>query len=182
MRPVAFALAALLHPGPAEARKALIGKSRVSFTATGSPGALSFEGRTESIALEDRGETLAFTVPMDTVGTGIALRDRHLRETYVQTATFPDAVLAVPAAGLRLPAAGEAPTGGRVEGSFTVHGVSQPVTVAWSAKPDKLGWKIEASFPFDVTKAGIGVPSYLGVTVEPAMRAEASLRVVEAPP
>ncbi len=177
---LATLLTALLLPGPAQARKALIGKSKVTFVAMGSPGALSFEGRTAEIRLEDQGEQLVFTVPMETVDTGIDVRDHHMRETYIQTASFPDAILTVPAAELTLPGPDDKPTEGTVQGQFTVHGVTQPVQIEWSAKTDKLGWKLQASFPFDVAQHGVAIPSYMGVTVDAAMRAEASLRLVEA--
>jgi len=176
---VTSALVFLLVPHSAFAGYILFGKSKVSFFATGTPGTMSFEGKTSSITLADDGQKLIFTVPMDGVKTGIDLRDKHMNERYVETAKFPNATLEVERGAVLLPATG---TGtGTAPGTFTVHGVPVPVTVTWSAEKAAQGWKVKASFPFDVTASSVTIPSYVGVTIDPAMRTEVTLNVAEAP-
>lgn len=176
---LALGLWTFLAPSPALAGWVLFGKSKVSFTAVGSPGAMSFEGRTSDITLAQEGETLRFTVPVDTITTGIDLRDKHMRETYVQSATFPTFVLELPAAQVQLPAAGKAE--GTVQATFSAHGVAAPVEVKWNAEKSGQGWKIKASFPFDVGAHGIAIPSYLGVTIDKAMKASVQISVAQEP-
>ena len=47
--------------------------------------------------------TLALTVRLDTLDTGIALRNKHMKETYLETDKFPEARLEVARAALRVP-------------------------------------------------------------------------------
>ena len=69
------------------------GKPKVSFHAEGSPGALDIEGTTTDLRVLDDDTTLTFTVPLDSVDTGIELRDHHMKSEYAQTALYPDATL-----------------------------------------------------------------------------------------
>lgn len=156
-------------------------KPKVSFFATGSPGFLSIEGKTTDITLVDDGEQLAFTVPIASVDTGIALRDQHMRDKYVQADQFPDLVLVLPRSAVAFPAEKGRMSEGTVEATFTTHGVALPVTVTYTAKRKTESWTVSASFPFDVSKHGIEIPSYMGVTIDPAMQAEVVLDVVEQP-
>jgi polyisoprenoid-binding protein YceI len=159
----------------------LSGTPKVSFFATGKPGFLSIEGKTKTVSLTDDGTNLVFVVPIATVDTGIALRDEHMRDTYVQAAQFPDLVLSVPKAGVTWPTPGGKGTSGTVTAGFTTHGVTRQVPVAYQVEPGKSGVTIKASFPFDVSEHGIEIPTYMGVTILPDMRAEVVLGLVDAP-
>ena len=59
--------------------------------------------------------------------------------------------------------------------------MTREIDVDYAIKHTRAGFKIDASFDFDVTEHGITIPSYLGVTIEPAMRAEVSMVLVDAP-
>lgn len=162
-------LAALAGPS-------LEGKPKVVFHAEGSPGFLTFEGTTRRLELASDDTTLTFTVPMDTVQTGIALRDEHMRDKYVQTATYPNVVLTLPRADVAWPAAGQR-TEIELQGTFEAHGVEKTVPVTAQLRERKGLVEVRASFPFDTTEHGIAIPSYLGVTIKPEMRAEVQLTV-----
>jgi len=172
----------LALPRESEAAWKVFGKSKVVFHADATPGALDIEGVTSDLALDDDGTRLLFTVRMDTVETGIALRDDHMRKNFVQTDVHPLLTLEMPRAALSLPAAGATQVTATVNGAFTVRGQAEEVPVTYTMTQEKAGWKIRASFPFDVTKHGIAIPSYLGVTVAPAMTAEVTFRAVDAQP
>ncbi len=150
------------------------GKPRVVFHAEGSPGFLTFEGVTRTLTLVDSEESLIFGVPMDTVETGIALRDQHLRETYVQTDQFPNATLTLARADVVFPAAGTRHEG-ELTGHFTAHGVDREVEVSYRIRERKGRFEVDATFPFDTSAHGIAIPAYLGVTIQPAMLAEVSV-------
>ncbi|MEM6928736.1 MAG: YceI family protein [Myxococcota bacterium] len=169
-----FLALALVTVAPAQT---IDGKPRVVFHAEGSPGFLTFEGVTRQLTLEADGDTLTFIVPMDTVQTGIALRDQHMRDTYVETATFPDVALTVRRADVRFPEAGQRHEG-TLSGTFTAHGVTRDVAVAYTIREKKGRFTIEASFPFDTSAHDIAIPSYLGVTIRSAMRAEVDVTIV----
>lgn len=168
----AFVLAPLLAASPAEAALKVTGKPKVSFFAEGSPGALDIEGKGAVLALADDGTTLTFTVPWDSITTGIDLRDDHMKNKYLQVSQFPTVSLAVPKAEVKLPADGSAATTGTVTGQFTAHGVTRPVQVNYTINLTKAGYRVVARFNYNVSEHGIEVPSYLGVTVSAAQRAE----------
>jgi polyisoprenoid-binding protein YceI len=179
--PAAALLAFLALPLPALAGWTVSGTPKVGFQAQGRPGALSIDGKAAGATLEDTGDALRFTVAMAQVTTGIALRDEHMRKNYVQVDQFPDAVLVVPKATLQVPGEVGASTTGDVAGFFTVHGQTRDVLVSFEIKRDRSGLAVRGSFPFDVAQHGIQIPSYLGVTVDPVMQADAAFRVVETP-
>jgi hypothetical protein len=165
---------------PAWAGMTLSGAPKLSFFAQGSPGFLDIEGVTNTMQVADDGTTITFTVPMSTVSTGIGLRDDHMNNEFVEVAKFPNAVLSIKKADIPWPVnVGEAAKG-TAAGTFTIHGVTNTAQVTYTAKKSKAGYHVTASFPFDIGQHGISVPSYLGITVAPAMRAEVTLDLVSA--
>ena len=173
------ALVVLAVPGVADAAMTAGQKAKISFTAVGSPGFLDIEGESDSISVTDDGTKLTFVVPMMSVSSGIDLRDEHMNAKYVEVAKFPNATLSLAKADVPWPAAvGEAATG-VVKGTFNVHGVDQPVDIAYTVKKSKTGYRVNAKFPFDVANHGIAIPSYMGVTVEPKMNAVVQVDLVD---
>lgn len=173
-------LSALALPFAANAGMKVDGKPKVSFFATGSPGFLDIEGVAGEIAAADDGTKLTFTVPMKSVKTGIDLRDEHMNEEYVQVAQYPDAVLTVDKAAVQWGANLGEKKQGTVPGDFTIHGVTKPVQVQYTTQKSKTGFRVTGKFEFDVAQHGIKIPSYMGVTVDPKMRAEVQLDLVDA--
>jgi polyisoprenoid-binding protein YceI len=165
----------------ADAALKVEGKPKVSFFATGSPGFLDIEGVTSTVSVADDGTKLVFSVPMTTVKTGIDLRDDHMNNEYVQVAQFTNAVLTAQRANLTWPTEVGAKTKGKADADFNIHGVPQAVKVDYVIEKSKTGFKITGKFNFDCAKSNLVIPSYLGVTVDPKMRAEVSMDVVDAP-
>ena len=103
---------------------------------------------------------------LTTIDTGIALRDQHLRENYLEVgkgAGFDKAVLS----DIRLAAA----DGENFEGDtdFTanllVHGVTKEVSGKAEVRREGAGRRVRAEFPLTLTDFGITPPMYLGVGV-----------------
>lgn len=166
---------------PAWAGMTLTGTPKVTFNATGSPGFLDIEGVTSTVKVADDGSTLSFAVPMTTVSTGIELRDDHMNEHYVEVGKYPDVTMKIPKASVQWPANVGDSTSGKVSGTFNVHGVDVPTDVNYTIKKGKTSTKVSAKFAFNTTSFGISIPSYLGITVDPAMTAEATIELVDTP-
>lgn len=173
--------AMLLSAGPAFAGLKVDGKPKVGFHAAGSPGALDIDGTTSNLVMADDGQNLTFTVKLATLTTGIDLRDEHMRNTYGQSSVFPDLIVSIPKASVTFPTEVGADQSGTSTGTFTAHGVSQPVTVNWNVRKSKTGWRVTADFAFNVGNHGISIPSYLGITVDPAMKAAITIDLIDAP-
>jgi polyisoprenoid-binding protein YceI len=109
----------------------------------------------------------SLAVDLRTVDTGIALRNEHLREKYLEVdkgAGYEQAVLSdVVLQGL----GADAPAGkGSFTGSLMLHGVKKPVTGPVEIRQAGTGWRVRASFPVNLPDYNIDKPRYLGVGVK----------------
>lgn len=137
----------------------------VSFTAVG-PAGLKIIGKTSELAVKDDAEKIAIAVPLAGIKTGIDLRDKHMREKYLQVDQFPTAELEVSRASLNLPADG-ANAGGTGQGTMKIHGRAKPVTFKYTAKRAGASYDVAGNVQVNVKDFGIEIPSYMGVTVKP---------------
>lgn len=179
IRRLAPLLLALFLALPAFAGTTLTGKPKLSFHAVGHPGFLTFDGVTRTLTYEDQGEHLVFTVPMNTVKTGIALRDSHMLKNYLQVDQYPEVVLKVKRADVTWPEATNESSTGTFTAPFTAHGQTRDVEVKYTLKRVKTGWKIDAEFVFDLLAHGVEEPAYMGTRFETDMRATVALELLD---
>ena len=109
----------------------------------------------------------SLAVDLRTIDTGIALRNDHLKEKYLEVdkgAGYEQAVLSdVVLQGLNA----EAPAGkGSFTGSLMLHGVKKTVTGPAEIRQAGTGWRVRASFPVNLPDYNIDKPRYLGVGVK----------------
>jgi polyisoprenoid-binding protein YceI len=177
---VPLALLALGVASPAWAGMTLSGKPKVSFDMTGN--LLSFEGVSQAVTLKDDGAALSFDVVAKTISTGVALRDTHMWDNFVQVAQFPNVGLVIDKASVTWPAAVGESTKGTATAKFTLHGTTLDVPVAYAIKKGKDGSKVEATFPVNVQSHGVTEAlSYMGISFEPVIECKAVLELVDAP-
>jgi polyisoprenoid-binding protein YceI len=166
-------LAALLLALPLLAAATRVtGEPSAGFHGRG-PGGFGLDGKTNQLRVEDDGTTLKITVPLGTLQTGIALRDRHMREKYLQVDKYPDAVLEVPWSGVKLP--GDGQTGeGTAPGKMTIHGKSKDVQVKYRIVRAGNRYQVTGNVPVNLKDYDIEAPSYMGLTVQPDIETSAS--------
>jgi polyisoprenoid-binding protein YceI len=152
-------------------------EATVSFTCSG-PGGLHLVGTGGELLVEENGEAVVLTVPLQKITTGIGLRDTHMRENYLETEKYPNAVLSVPRSGLKFPEDG-ASLEATAPGTMTIHGTSQPVTFHYKATRKGKSYQVKGDVHLNMTDYGIAVPSYLGITVKPPVDITASFRLLE---
>jgi polyisoprenoid-binding protein YceI len=148
----------------------------VSFQASG-PAGMKINGTTADLSVaEDPGGNVVVSVSLSNLTTGIALRDQHMKEKYLELPKYPAATLTIARAALSLPASGQ-----RVEGdaraTLALHGQTRPVSVHYDATAEGAGFSTHGKFHINMNEFGISVPSYLGVTVKPDVDVSASFRV-----
>jgi polyisoprenoid-binding protein YceI len=151
------------------------GDSHVSFQAAG-PAGMKIEGTTNELKAAEAGDTLVIDVPLGNLSTGIALRDHHMKEKYLEVQKYPTATLTVARSALKVPAGADR-VDADVPGTLKLHGQSRPVTVHYDAKADGGTFAAHGKFHINMNDFGISVPSYLGVTVKPEVDVNASFRV-----
>jgi polyisoprenoid-binding protein YceI len=146
----------------------------VNFSASG-PAGMKIEGTTTDLTLADQGDNVLITVPLANLTTGIGLRDRHMKEKYLEIAKYPSATLSLARGALKLPSGAD-----KVEAdapsTVNIHGQARPVTVHYEVKRDGSSLITRGRFHINMNDFGIAVPSYLGVTVKPEVDVSANFR------
>jgi len=163
-----------------------IGESEVSVKCPMTVGG-SFDARTTSVSgtlAENtaRPSALEGSVAVDlrTLDTGIALRNDHLREKYLEVdkgAGYAQAVLSdVVLQGLNA----DAPAGkGSFTGSLMLHGVKKTVSGPVEIRQAGTGWRVRASFPVNLPDYNIDKPRYLGVGVKDTVQVSVTVTVTQ---
>ncbi|RYG63316.1 YceI family protein, partial [bacterium] len=139
------------------------GTPQVTFLATG-PGGLKIEGKTSELNVAEEGGNVKISVPLANVDTGINLRNKHMREKYLETDKFPNAELTVARSALQLPEDGKE-VSGTANGQLTIHGQTKPVAVRYTNRRSGKTYDVQGSTRVNMNEYGVTVPSYLGVTV-----------------
>ncbi|MDR9388517.1 MAG: YceI family protein [Balneolaceae bacterium] len=123
---------------------------------------LEFEGVSEKLqGLLDLDENLVdFYIDLETLDTGIELRDKHMRDSYLETASYPFAEFT--GTFLRMPdVEAQGPQSVTVTGEFKMHGVSRDITVDGEldfSDPNEIqlvaSWKVLLSdYDIEIPKA-----------------------------
>jgi polyisoprenoid-binding protein YceI len=134
----------------------------VTFTAIG-PGGMKIVGQGSTIAVSEDGQDVVVKVGLTDLSTGIALRDKHMKEKYLLVGTYPNAELRVPRGQLKF-AEGAA----QAKGLVTIHGqAKKDADFSYTAKKSGDGWDVNGTVRVSLKDHGIEVPNYLGVSVKP---------------
>ena len=161
----AVLLTALSVSVVADAKFVRKGESNVTFRATG-PAGMKFDGRTHELSVSEDGGSVVVAVPLSGLSTGIALRDKHMKEKYLEVPKYPKAELRVARSSLKIPADG-AETTGDSSGRVDLHGKNKVLPFHYVAKREGDLVKVVGSLRLNMKEFDVEVPSYLGVTVKP---------------
>lgn len=132
--------------------------------------------------LDPKGDSFWLEVPVDSLRTGIDLRDQHLRsDAWLDAAKFP----LIRYEGRDIRWDGDQKV--QVSGDFTLHGVTRPLKVALdvrripSAQASKLGlpegdWvRVRGEFPVRLSDFGIRIPAMTAAKVNDVWTVKVSL-------
>lgn len=129
----------------------------VTWQAVGNPGLVKIDGKggkpTGSVSIDAGKASGTIECTMADFTTGIDKRDEHMREKYLQVATYSKASLKLDP----VTASGEQDW----TGQLTMKGVTKPV----KGHAKFSGTDVEATFSVNLNDFNVGVPSFLGVTV-----------------
>lgn len=116
-----------------------------------------------------------FEVDLASLETGISLRDRHMRDNYLEVEEYPWATLEGELGSI------ERRTGGgwhiAVVGEFTVHGVSRRVSVPCEATPDDRGFRVRCSWEILLSDYEIEIPQMMFMKLANEIRLELDFRI-----
>lgn len=123
----------------------------------------SFKGISRNLAgqLSLADSTLDFYLDLNTIATGITLRDRQMRENFLETESFPFAEFSGKFYNA-IDVSSETPQKVFVRGKFTIHGVTKELDVVATITPKgRSSLLASATWPLTLSDFGIDVPSLL---------------------
>jgi polyisoprenoid-binding protein YceI len=160
-----LAKAALLPPAEFDLQK-----STVQFLAIGRPAAIKVRGEGSNLhghlTIADNHARGQLTFDLESLDTGIALRNQHMKEKYLETNKFKTADLTIE--NLNIPEsvyASSSPISLPFSGSLTLHGVKRPVSGVSNIQLHNNGVTGKAEFEIKLSDFQIEIPTYLGITV-----------------
>lgn len=154
-------------------------KGRVQFVAKGRPALISIKGEGNGAAgsLNELNGSIAGAVQfqLDSLKTGIELRDSHLKMKYLEVEKFPIATVRIQE--FRIPA--KAAESGKFVGVLSLHGVER--RIEGDATVGGETSFVSASFKIRLSDFNIEIPSFQGITVaeEVQINVEASVAKAE---
>ncbi|MCM2277909.1 MAG: YceI family protein [Oligoflexia bacterium] len=147
------------------------GESSIEFVAVGKPKAIKILGKGSAAKGQlhwDQGKGSGkISFALDSLDTGIRLRDEHMKKRYLETARYPEALLQIASVGIPPARANGSFSVEKVPftGQLTLHGVTRPVQGRASLVRDGNDLQIDSEFEIKITDFRIEVPSYMGITV-----------------
>jgi polyisoprenoid-binding protein YceI len=109
-------------------------------------------------------------VQLNTLSTGIGLRDRHLRETYLEVTKGPGYAIAI-LDNIRIDRTEGA---GVFRGTLTLHGQKREVAGTTSVQKKDGQVRVSAEFMLKVSEFEIAKPTYLGIGVRDEVQVKVS--------
>lgn len=150
MRYSYFFLLAFVFANSASAVDLSTCSQHVEFIAVGNPSALKIvgvdenkkglSGNVERVKDDFKGEA---SFDLRGLDTGISLRNKHMKEKYLQTEKYPFAKLSFP------------------DKKLTLHGVTKEINPELKV----IGGKVEAKFKINLADYKIDIPSFMEITV-----------------
>lgn len=147
------------------------GSGAVTFDAIGRPSALKIHAKGDApkgqLKVQDGKVTGFVSLKLDSLDTGINMRNEHMKKRYLETDKFPEAKLTI--TELILPANCTAPDFSAdklpFKGMLSLHGVDKAVTGTAKASRDGDDLSIEAHFSIVIEDYAIKLPTFAGITM-----------------
>lgn len=157
----------------------------VTFMATGKPGFLRINGKgakpAGSFTVDAKNGLVSgeVTVKLDDFATGISLRDRHMKEKYLETAKYPEGKFVANTLSLAGVHAESKNSGFALPGTLTIHGKSRPATADTKIKAVAGTIEVRSSLETTLSDFDIAVPEYAGVKVADKVKVEISFTATD---
>ena len=139
-----------------------------------------FEAKTEAVSGQvslgaDQPGALDGTLSVDlrTLKTGIGIRDRHMRDNYLEVEKAPGFETAT-IEDIQIDKLEGKTT---FNGTLVLHGERKPVSGSATIARQGGGYSVEAEFPVKVSEFNITKPTYLGVGVQDQIKIKIALTV-----
>lgn len=153
-----------------------LGKSE--FTAIGKPAMLKIHGEGPGPAgtLQIVDGKVYGTLKVDLRGltTGIALRDDHMKNKYLDVGKYPEAQIEI--TGIPMPLNGSDETQVTTSAKLELHGQVHEVPVVATVQTKSGQLEVHARLDLKISDFGIEVPSYMGIKIADHVEVNATTR------
>lgn len=152
----------------------------VTFEAVGKPSFIKIHGESNKLdysnSVENKQCVDTFEILLDTLDSGMDLRNEHMKNKYLETKKYPMATLKIPcesASNTNLEIKEEK----TVIGKLTLHGQTKDVSVHVNRNKDQYS----ADFEIKLTDYGIEIPSWAEITVADTVKIKTSFTRASGP-
>ena len=160
-------------------------QSKIEFIAVGRPSMLKINGTgaklNDHVDFKGLNVSAECVVPLDSITTGIDLRDTHMKTKYLESAKFPDATLTISNLVLEKNFLIEKGIQKNIpfKGKLKIHGEESDVEGLADVMSDEKSISIQATTKTNITAHKIDLPSYLGVKVADQVEIKADLKIIK---
>jgi polyisoprenoid-binding protein YceI len=153
----------------------------VEFFAIGKPSMLKIHGTSQAnqgkivVTTAKDGETKltgSFTVKLDTLDTGMDMRNKHMKEKTFETDKFPDSKFTLENVTIPKDSKDKKVTT-KFNGKLTFHGVEKPIAGDVDVTLHDKSVDYDATFPVKLTDFGCTIPAFAGMTLQDDVKVEA---------
>ena len=164
------ALSVNVHAGPAWVLNLSKGEGKVEFHAVGKPKMLKIHGKgtkpTGQMTVEDGKVSGQAIFDLNSLDTGIDLRNKHMKEKYLEVGKHPKAIFELVEIKLPNPLpAGDFEKDAPFKGKLTVKGVTKEVSGVAKLKKEGSNLTGNVEFATTVKSFNIELPSFAGITM-----------------
>lgn len=117
-----------------------------------------------------------FEVDLGSLDTGIGLRNRHMRDRYLETDRFPFVTFGGTVTGLKTEADGRFQA--TASGVFGLHGVERNRDVACTALPSSERLRVQCEFDVALSDHDIPIPKLMFMKIDEVMRVRLDIHLV----
>ena len=143
-------------------------------------GYILWQGGAPDAAGDHAGSELYFEVELDGLDTGIRLRNRHMRENYLETDEYPLAKYSA-----TIQTVGANGTGGfliSAHGTFSLHGFDREMDLGCEVTPNAASYRASCTFDVLLTDFDIKIPSLMFMKISDTISIEVVFFLVLAEP
>jgi polyisoprenoid-binding protein YceI len=165
------------------------GDSKVEFEGTGKPSLLKIHGSSEQkiegyFVFDGKKISGKAVFNLESLDTGIDLRNEHMKTRYLEVAKFPKAELEIKEIVLSKEFNPKSfQVSGPFKGILQLHGISRPVSGKINMKVDDDELEVECEYTLSIADFKIQRPSYanISMTDEVKVNAKATAKLVKTP-
>ena len=153
------------------AQKIVLKDGEVSFLAIGKPSFLKVNGKGTAaqgeLNLKETQASGIVTFDLQTLTTGIALRDQHMKEKYLNTPQYPVSSLKLSNLALSKDLLTKEKSSSKInfKGDLTLNGVTKSISGDMDISKDGNLYQVQSHFKLQLSDFNIQVPKYMGITI-----------------